>query len=114
MNSYDGDSKVFSFEWPVFDGYYEDILFLDSLRFTIKLITVEEGIHTAFTDFSTRVQYEWKKMNVHIKDFEREWKLHLEPTDPADIKLIDKKHMTIDLKEVIREEIIMSIMSSHL
>ena len=114
INSYDGDSKIFSFDGEVFDGFYEDLKFLKPLLFTIKLIVIEDGIHGIFTNFSTEVSYENKKTGISIPEFERIWKTQIDPLDGDDINLVNTKKMTIDLKNVIREEIIMAFHSQNL
>ena len=114
INSYDGDSKIFSFDGEVFDGFYEDLTFLKPLLFTIKLIAIEDGIHGIFTNFSTEVSYENKKTGISIPEFERIWKTQIDPLDGDDINLVNTKNMTIDLKNVIREEIIMAFHSQNL
>ena len=114
INSYDGDSKIFSFDGEIFDGFYEDLKFLKPLLFTIKLIVIEDGIHGIFTNFSTEVSYENKKTRISIPEFERIWKTQIDPLDGDDINLVNTKNMTIDLKNVIREEIIMAFHSQNL
>lgn len=114
INSYDGDSKIFSFNGEIFDGFYEDLKFLKPLLFTIKLIVIEDGIHGIFTNFSTEVSYENKKTRISIPEFERIWKTQIDPLDGDDINLVNTKNMTIDLKNVIREEIIMAFHSENL
>lgn len=114
INSYDGDSKIFSFDGEVFDGFYKDLKFLKPLLFTIKLIVIEDGIHGIFTNFSTEVSYENKKTRISIPEFERIWKTQIDPLDGDDINLVNTKNMTINLKNVIREEIIMAFHSENL
>lgn len=114
INSYDGDSKIFSFDGEIFDGFYEDLTFLKPLLFTIKLIVIDDGIHGIFTNFSTEISYENKKTKISIPEFERVWKTQIDPLDGDDISLINTKNMTIDLKDVIREEIIMAFHSENL
>ena len=114
INSYDGDSKIFSFDGEIFDGFYEDLTFLKPLLFTIKLIVINDGIHGIFTNFSTEISYENKKTKISIPEFERVWKTQIDPLDGDDISLINTKNMTIDLKDVIREEIIMAFHSENL
>ncbi len=114
INSYDGDSKIFSFDGEIFDGFYEDLTFLKPLLFTIKLIVIDDGIHGIFTNFSTEISYENKKAKISIPEFERIWKTQIDPLDGDDISLINTKNMTINLKDVIREEIIMAFHSENL
>lgn len=107
LSSYDGDSQSFSFEAPIFDGFYEDIQFIDPLSFSLKIIAFDEEIHGQFSHFKTKVRYEKRTYTIHIPSFERIWKMNPTTDDPDDIRQIDTKNMTIDFKDVIREEIIM-------
>lgn len=114
LASYDGDSKNFSFEWPIFDGFFEDINIIWNLNFKIKLITINNWIHVIFSDLYANIIYDGKKEEIKIKEFEREWKTQIDPLDPNDINQINTKNMTIDLKPVIREEIIMAFHNNNL
>ena len=111
LSSYDGDSQSFSFEGPIFDGYYEDIRFVSPLSFHLTLMGMGDTIHAQFHDLQATIVYENKRYTVHLKSFEREWKLHPEPDDADDVGRIDSKNMTIDLKEALREELIMETYS---
>lgn len=109
LASYSGDSKEFSFEWEVYDGYFEDIKFLSPLKFRIKIVSVDDGVMVLFSHFSTQVQYDGKKHTISINEFERHFKKDFDPiSDPNDIQPIDTKNMSIDISAVIREEIIMA------
>lgn len=114
LASYTWDSKTFSFSGEVFDGYYSDIIFKKDLSFQIKLIALDDGIEAHFTDFKTRVRHEDITTDVNIKNIDRSWKLKKSKNDADDIKLINKKDMTINLGEVIREEIIMYCCNENL
>ncbi len=114
LASYTWDSKVFSFSGHVFDGYYDDLIFKKELSFHIKLIALDDGIEGHFTDLHTRVKYENITTDVSLESFERIWKLKPTKNDPDDIKPINKKDMTIDIGEVIREEIIMYCCNENL
>lgn len=114
LASYTWDSKEFSFSGEVFDGYYSDITFKKDLSFHLRLIALDNGIEAQWTHFETRVQYENLTTNIKIPQFERTWKVHTNADDPDDIKPINTKDMTIDLGEVIREEIIMYCCNENL
>lgn len=113
VQSYDGDSKIFSFDWPIFDGFFEDIILTEPLQFSVKLITTEEGIHAILSNVRTTLVYEGKKEPIAIPEFERIWKHRVDPLDPDDIYEISK-NMTIDLAPVIREELIMAFHMNNL
>lgn len=114
INSYDGDSKIFSFDGEIFEGFYEDITFLKPLKFTIKIISVDDGIHGIFSDFSTKIKYENKISEIQIPEFERIWKMNIDPLDGDDVREINMKNMSIDLKDIIREELIMAFHNNNL
>lgn len=114
LASYTWDSKSFSFSGEVFDGYYDDIIFKKSLSFHLKLITIDDGIEVHFTNFKTRVRHENLTTDISIKDFDRTWKLSKSKDDADDVKMINKKDMTIDLRDVVREEIIMYCCNENL
>ena len=114
LNSYDGDSKIFSFDGPIFDGFYEDIHFLAPLKFSLKLLSLGDGIISTIENLETEIFYENKKQKIFIKKFEREWRIHYDPLSPDDICQINMKNATIDLSDVIREEIIMTFHNENL
>jgi len=75
---------------------------------------IGDGIHARFSDLRSVVEYEKKRIKIHIPSFERDWKMHPSPEDADDIGAINTKNMTIDLRDVIREEIIMECFSHNL
>lgn len=85
----------------------KDIIFLKPLEFSLQIIAIDGGISVIFNALSTTVEYEKKKYPIHVSNFERIFKTHLDPLDTDDIKPI--KNNTIDLTPVIREEIIMAL-----
>lgn len=108
LSSYTGDSKTFSFEGAVFDGYFEDIIFQDDLAFSLKILTLDDGIQVTITNLQTTILYENKTTPIAIAEFDRIWKLQKDPIlDGDDIGQINTKNMTIDIAPVLREEIIM-------
>lgn len=106
LASYSGDSKSFSFSWEVFDGVIEDIHFTKPLEFTIEIVALDDAVEVLFKDLSTGIEYDGKKHEIKIGDFERTFKSHPDPSDPDDIRPIE--NTLIDLTPVLREEIIMA------
>lgn len=88
LASYTGDSREFTFDGEVFDGYYDDIRFLEPLHFKIRILALEDGINVYWDYLKTRVEYDKKKHTVNIRDFDRTWKVHLDPMDADDIREI--------------------------
>lgn len=108
LSSYTGDSKELSFEGEVIPGYYDDITFTKPLSFTIKLISLDDGIEVIFETLSTEVEYEGNIYPVLLEKVARTFQETYDPLAPDDIKFIEKAH--IDLKEILHEEILMYIL----
>jgi hypothetical protein len=60
-------------------------------------------------DLQTTIVYEGKTYTIDIPEFRREYRKHITKDDPDDIGQIDPRSMSVDLAQVLREEIIMSI-----
>jgi hypothetical protein len=108
LASYDGDSKNFSFEGEIFDGYFDDIVFKKPLSFEIYIMWLDDRVEVICKNLKTQVVYDGRSHDVSIGEFEREFKLKREPGDPDDIGEIDSHGMTVDLAPILREEIIMA------
>lgn len=109
LESYSGDSESFDFEGEVTPGFYEDLEFTTPLTFRITLISLGDGIEAIIENLETSVEYEFSPYDVQITKVSRTFKKEHDPLLSDDVKFIDKKHSTIDLKEVLREEIIMAV-----
>lgn len=59
-----------------------------------------------FEKMSADVVFEWISKNIDIEMVEREFKQRFDVGNPDDIKYVNMKNMSIDLKDVIREEIL--------
>lgn len=107
LESYSWDSRSFSFSWEVYDGYMEDLRFLDKLEFSIEIITLDTGVHVIFRDLFTKVEYSGNTYSIEIPMIERDFYSRIDPSnDPDDIRPIEGGN--IDLWPVLREEIIMA------
>lgn len=84
------------------------------MEFSIKLLTLDDGIQAIFSDLNTKISYEGKQTQIHIPEFDRIWKTKKDPLDTDDIGHINTKNMTIDLAPVIRQEIIMAFHNENL
>lgn len=116
LSSYTGDNQELAFDGPVYDGYYEDIQFLSNLRLKIRLISIDEGIELLISELQANVKHEWNTHQVNfvasetVEPIARRFVTEYDPLTPDDIKMVDKKNSTIDLKDIIREEILLQIM----
>lgn len=107
LSSYTWDSREFTFEGEIFDGYFDDLEFLRPLQFRIQIITLDDGVNVVWEYLKTTVIYEENKHIIDIDSFDRTWKRQRSQNDPDDIQEISN-HQTIDLWPVIREEIIIA------
>jgi len=107
-----GTSEIFSFETP--------FVLIESgeehqLKGRVKIMKVEEGFNANVieakipADFSCHRCLKSFTKDVEIEDVEREfmWNEPREIKDPFDVYLVDKKHMVIDISELLRQEIIL-------
>lgn len=108
LASYPGDSRELAFEGEVIPGYYSDIAFIGPLRFTIKIIALDDGVEVLFEQLAADVRYEDEIHTVCLSDVSRTFKETYDPIAPDDIKFVE--HGQIDLKEVLYEEILMAIL----
>lgn len=107
LASYAGDSRELAFDGEVIPGYYEDLVFTKPLHFRIKLISLDNGIEVLFETLQAEVVHEGTTHVVNISDIARTFAEQYDPLAPDDIKFIE--HGNIDLKEIIYEEILISI-----
>lgn len=91
-----------------------DFKLKDKIKFDVNLIHIEGGIAAVVLDFKTKVELICNKCLrkfryiVEIPQAERQFLLKiLEEKDPNENFLIDKNKLEVDLKEMIRQEIIL-------
>lgn len=104
LTSYSWDSKELEFDWEIYDGFYEDLVFLKNLQLKIKIIGLDEWVTVILEKLTTQVKYGDKVCFINIENIDREFRLYKNDKDPDDIKYI--RDSVIDLKDVIREEIL--------
>lgn len=104
LASYSWDSRDLEFDWEIYDWYYEDLLFLKNLIMRIKIIWLDDWVTVVIENLKTQVKYWGKICFIEINNVDREFRLHKNPEDTDDINYI--KDWTIDLKDIIREEIL--------
>ena len=106
MASFSGDSQELEFHGDVVPGFYDDLEFIAPLNLKLKLVSLDDGIMVIIDELETSVIFEWVERNIIVEAIEREFKERLDLTNPDDIKYVNTKNMSIDLKDVIREEIL--------
>ena len=108
LESHSGDSETLDFEGDVIPGTFADIETLSPLFFRLTMISLDDGMETIVENLKVKVEYEGKTHEIEIPRFERTFRTDRDPLAPDDVKFVNKKNMTIDLGEVLREEIIMA------
>ncbi|MDD2486975.1 MAG: hypothetical protein PHS92_01230 [Candidatus Gracilibacteria bacterium] len=106
LSSFSGDSQELEFKGDILPGFYEDLEFIGPLYLKMKLITLDDGIMALFEKIEADVIYDGIPKNISLDMIEREFKENVDPANPDDIKYINMKNMSIDLKDVIYEEIL--------
>ena len=106
LASYTWDSKELEFNWVVYDWYYDDLTIINNLELKIKIIWLDDWVTLIIDNLKAKVKYKDLIRFIEIKNIEREFKEKPDPSYPDDIKYINKTWLTIDLKDIIREEIL--------
>ncbi|MBD3360863.1 hypothetical protein GF366_03615 [Candidatus Peregrinibacteria bacterium] len=123
LNSPAGESVVYRFKGPVnFEGIEMD----SDLSGKVEIMRIDEGFNVVARDVGGKVKLSCKKClekfskKIKIKNTERIFFLERPKNikDINDLYLVDKKHLTVDLKEMIRQELILhfpviSVCSTH-
>lgn len=107
-----GSNETYSFDMPV---KYSDINLTSNVVGKVEIMKTEEGFNAKVLDTETNVQLICErclkefKQNVQIDEAERLFlmKAPRKTEDPCDLYLVDTKYLTIDLSEMIRQEIIL-------
>ncbi|EKE28848.1 MAG: hypothetical protein ACD_3C00003G0002 [uncultured bacterium (gcode 4)] len=106
LSSYSGDSKILEFKWEIPDGFYDEFNFTKPLELKIKIIWLDNWVDVVIEKLTTAVKY-WDIIKfIDLENIDREFRSNFDPLNPDDIKYINKSGWTIDLKDVIKEEIL--------
>ncbi|MFH1284019.1 MAG: DUF177 domain-containing protein [Candidatus Peregrinibacteria bacterium] len=107
-----GENETYSFEGPaVFDG----IDLASDVSGKIEIMRIENGVNVAARDIKAKANLRCEKClgsfteEIEVKFAERQFLLEKpeEITDPNDTYFVDKIHLTIDLTEMLRQELIL-------
>lgn len=105
LTSYTWDSKELEFNWEVYDWYYDDLKLVKNLELKIKIFSIDDWVSVIIENLKTQVKY-WDVLRfIEINNIEREFREKFELINSDDIKYVSKNN-SIDLKDVIREEIL--------
>ena len=85
------------------------------LKGHVEIMRIEEGFNVKVTKIETKVESNCDKclsnyaQSVKIEDTERIFLLNrpVKIEDNADLFLVDKKHLSVDISEMLRQEIIL-------
>ena len=106
-----GATERYSFEGPV---DFEDFKSLSDLKFDVELMRIDDAINVHLSDIELDVERQCTKSlenfaeKIRIPSTERQFFEEApEVDDPNDIYTINMKHRTVDLTEMLRQEIIL-------
>ena len=108
LSSFTWDTRELEFEGEILPWFYDDLEFTTPLYLKIKLVSLDDWIMVVFENIKANVMYEWTLNFINLENIEREFKKTFDIANPDDIKYIDMKNISIDLKDVIREEILIT------
>lgn len=110
VNSHTWTTKELEFSWEVESDFFDDIEIIWELFIKIKLIKVDWAIELLIKNLEANVSHEWEEKFIEISDISRTFKERKELTDTDDIWQIDVRNSKIDLKDVIREELLLEFL----
>lgn len=107
-----GTRDNYSFEGKI---DLEGLKLKTSLKGHVEIMRIEEGFNVKATDVETKVELTCDKclnpysQPVKIESTERMFFLNRPPKaeDSADLFMVDKKHLSVDVSELLRQEIIL-------
>lgn len=109
-----GTNEKYTFEGP---AKFEDVDEKSDIKGEIEIMRIDDGFNASISNVEIKVGLNCEKClkkitkTVKIPHTERQFLLNEPKTtdDPNDLYLVDKKHMTIDLTEALRQEIILHL-----
>jgi len=107
-----GTSESYTFEGP---AKFEEIATKSNITGKIEVMRIQEGLNIVVKDTEISIQFECEKClksfttPIKIDFFEKQFYLNRPKKiqDPFNLFLVDKKHLTIDITEPLRQEIIL-------
>ncbi|HRI35502.1 MAG TPA: hypothetical protein PK765_00015 [bacterium] len=110
LESFPGDTREYRFEGEIPSGYYDDLEFSAPLVLVIRIIGLDDGVQVIIETLKTSIVTPDGDRAISLSGLDREFKKLYDPLAPDDVKTIDMKHRTVDLSEVVREEILITCM----
>ncbi len=107
-----GTNETYSFHGPV---KFEGIIPATDMKGRVEIMRIDEGFNVAIRNTEIKVKLSCEKClkpittTIKLDFFEKQFFLDepKQPEDPNDLYLVDKKHLTINLAEPLRQEIIL-------
>ena len=106
-----GTTEDFRFEQEIPADTFEDLVCNGKLCVSIKLIHQEYGIECLLSDMAAIIDIPSESIEnktLEIAGVSREFHLKKKPTDTDDIQYINTHDDTVDLSQIIREELLIS------
>lgn len=107
-----GTSEAYIFEGP---AKFEGIIPASDIKGKVQIMRIDKGFNVAVKNTEIKMKLNCEKClkpitpTIKIDFFEKQFLLNepKQPEDPNDLYLVDKKHLTINLAEPLRQEIIL-------
>jgi len=112
METATGTRELYSFDMPI---DFENIKIKSHITGKTEMMKIEDGFNAKVTDINVGVEVICKRclkkfsQNIHIAATERQFLMHkpVNIEDENDLYMVNKKDLTIDLGEFLRQEIIL-------
>lgn len=112
METATGTRELYSFDMPL---DFENIKVTSHTTGKVEIMKIEDGFNANVTNLDLKVEVLCKRclkkisQNIHIDMTERQFFMHKPESvdDENDLYLVNKKDLTIDLGEFLRQEIIL-------
>lgn len=109
-----GTRELYSFIAPL---RFDDVKTASDIKGKVEIMKIDDGVNVKMEDVELEVPFRCEKclknfkQTVHVERAERQYLFEAphKSVDPNDLFLIDMKNETIDLKEPLRQEIILHL-----
>ncbi len=106
-----GSISEFQFEQEIPHNTWEDLICIEDLMMSVKLIREEYGINCLLEKVSTIITIPsegLEDISITLEHISREFHLKKTPKDTDDIEYINTHDATIDLSRIIEQELLIA------
>lgn len=106
-----GSISAFHFEQEIPADTWEDLICEEVLSMDIKLVREDYGINCIIWNLSTTITIPSESIehkSLELENISREFHLKKKPTDTDDIEYIDTHDATVDLVNIVEQELLIA------